>query len=212
MHEELRNRIYIGHNIHHNIRNTPPIDLTGGSQFTERSIHKRRILWSLFLHSISLIEMYRVAQNYRSSPVHYCQASVCSSGADCWAHLDDFSIFPQWFLLTTNLGTCWTDSFWRAAVAKMKVCKASILGHPPDHPFIQLGRFRDSTLTLISDWSVPTTIAKFTTITWLGLPCTNLVTQCPSHCHKNALWQLCLLTELYFMKSSISDLFISPNT
>ena len=84
--------------------------------------------------------------------------------------------------------------------------------HPPDHPFIQLRRFRDSTLTLISDWSVPTTIAKFTTITWLGLPCTNLVTQCPSHCHKNALWQLCLLTELYFMKSSISDLFISPNT
>ena len=97
---------------------------------------------------------------------------------------------------------------WLWAVSKMKVCKALILGHPPDH----LGRFRDSTLTLISDWSFPTTIAKFTTITWLGLPCTNLVTQCPSHCHKNALWQLCLLTELYFMKSSISDLFISPNT
>ena len=122
-------------------------------------------------------------------------------------------MFPQWFLLTTILGTCWTDSFLESSVfAKMKVCKALILGYPPDHPFIQLGRFRDSTLTLISDWSFPTTIAKFTTITWLGLPCTNLVTQCPSHCHKNALWQLCLLTELYFMKSSISDLFISPNT
>ena len=61
MHEELRNRIYIGHSIRHNIRNTPPIDLTGDSQFTDRSIHKR-ILWSLFLHLISLLEMYIIVR------------------------------------------------------------------------------------------------------------------------------------------------------